>query len=254
MFDDWGDKTQAATPRRREQFRREGRVARSADLTAAAILLTSLLVLSACGERIASAMETMVKWGLAPSLALDFASLVKASGLACLFAIMPLMLVTMIIGTGAGVVQVGFPASLQIGRRTGTRGKRGGSIALALLKFAILAWTGYALVASRLAEIFASGELRLPELLSNCWRMMLAVSLRMALILLAFGLIDYGIQRYRLERELKMTRRELQEELKQTEGDPKTRARRRKVRDSWRQALTPTLSRNTGRGRKSANS
>jgi len=229
MFEDSGDRTQAATPRRREQFRREGRVARSADLTAAVVLLVSLLMLSACGGRIANAMQAMVKQGMSSSLSLDLWSLLKASMLACLFAVTPLMLVAMLVGAGMGVAQVGLPRSLQWGRRNGTRAKRGGSIAVALLKLGILLYAGYALISARLPEIFISSELRLPELLVNCWRMMIAVSVRMAMILLAFGVIDYAIQRYRLERAMKMTRREMQEELRQTEGDPKTKARRRKV-------------------------
>jgi flagellar biosynthesis protein FlhB len=46
MADDFGDKTEAPTPRRRQEAREEGQVARSPDLTAAAVLLGMFVMLN----------------------------------------------------------------------------------------------------------------------------------------------------------------------------------------------------------------
>jgi flagellar biosynthetic protein FlhB len=56
-----------------------------------------------------------------------------------------------------------------------------------------------------------------------------ALFARVALALVVLALFDYLFQRWTLEQRLKMTRQELKEELKQTEGDPQLRARIRQV-------------------------
>jgi flagellar biosynthetic protein FlhB len=56
---------------------------------------------------------------------------------------------------------------------------------------------------------------------------MLALSLRAALALLALAVLDYGLQRWQHERDLRMSKREIREELKRYEGDPRIRERRR---------------------------
>src|SRR5437867_4028602 len=112
MFEDLGDRTQAATPRRREQFRRAGRVARSADLTAAIVMIVSLIMLGACGARIVTTMQTMIKEGLSSSItSLDVSSLGKGSHLGCLLVLMPLLVVAMGVGAAASVAQIGLPMS-----------------------------------------------------------------------------------------------------------------------------------------------
>ncbi len=55
------------------------------------------------------------------------------------------------------------------------------------------------------------------------------VALRMALVLLVLGLIDYAYQRWRLEQSLRMTRQEVRDELKRMEGDPLIKQRRRQL-------------------------
>src|SRR5206468_11383286 len=60
MAEDLGDKTEAPTQRRREEAREEGNVARSADLTAAALLLGALVLLNWYGGNILSAMYAVV--------------------------------------------------------------------------------------------------------------------------------------------------------------------------------------------------
>ena len=50
---------------------------------------------------------------------------------------------------------------------------------------------------------------------------------QVAFTLLAFGVLDYGWQRWRFERSLLMTREEVREELKDVEGDPHLKNQRR---------------------------
>src|SRR5438105_1817348 len=61
MAQDTGDKTEAPTQRRREEAREEGNVARSADLTAAALLLGALVMLQWYGGSLLVAMHAVAQ-------------------------------------------------------------------------------------------------------------------------------------------------------------------------------------------------
>ena len=69
MADDYGDKTEAPTLRRRQEARRDGRIARSADLTAALILLAGLLLVQTTGPRLVASLKTLIASLLAQNLA-----------------------------------------------------------------------------------------------------------------------------------------------------------------------------------------
>jgi flagellar biosynthetic protein FlhB len=56
------------------------------------------------------------------------------------------------------------------------------------------------------------------------------LGLRIAIAFLALGLLDYGFQRYQFEQDIKMTKEEVRQEIKDFEGDPQIRARIRRVR------------------------
>src|SRR6476469_184943 len=61
MAEDFGDKTEAPTPKRREEAREQGNVARSPDLTASALLLAGLVLLNWTGTGLFRAMEDVVR-------------------------------------------------------------------------------------------------------------------------------------------------------------------------------------------------
>ena len=53
--------------------------------------------------------------------------------------------------------------------------------------------------------------------------------LKIGVALLVLAAVDYGYQRWRHEQELKMTPQELREELRNLEGDPQLRSRRKRL-------------------------
>ena len=224
MSDDYADRTEAATPRRREQFRREGRIARSADLTAGIVVMGCVLVLSAAGAGIAASLESLMK----SSLSLKPESSIRSVTFAALAALAPILLGVFAIAIGANFIQIGRPTLRRPAFKRGQRPKL--SFIGGLLKLAITGWVTYTLLAARLPQIISASHADLAPLLILSCQTLFTVALRLALILVAFGLIDYTIQRFRLEKQLKMTRRELRDELRQTEGDPRLKSRRRELR------------------------
>jgi len=99
----------------------------------------------------------------------------------------------------------------------------------ALLKVIALAVLAYVVLWTRLGEISRIGEGTLGGALALEWSIISRLFLGVAVALLVIGGLDYLAQRLRLDRQLRMTRQEAKEELKQEEGDPQVKARIRKL-------------------------
>src|SRR5918996_268176 len=75
MAEDFGEKTEAPTPRRREEAREQGQIARSQDLSSAVLLVGAMVLLKAFGDDVVAAMDpfrsplAQVAKSLAPLLA-----------------------------------------------------------------------------------------------------------------------------------------------------------------------------------------
>src|SRR5688572_8373516 len=61
MAEDFGDKTEAPTPRRRTEAREQGNIARSPDLTAAVLIIAAMLMLNWYGDGVAAALHALMK-------------------------------------------------------------------------------------------------------------------------------------------------------------------------------------------------
>ena len=61
MAEDFGDKTEAPTPRRRMEAREQGNIARSPDLTAAALIIAAMLMLNWYGNGVVAALHALMK-------------------------------------------------------------------------------------------------------------------------------------------------------------------------------------------------
>src|SRR4051812_37653507 len=81
MAEDQGDKTEAPTPKRRQQAAEQGRVARSQDLVAAALVVGSMLLLKSYGGRLVKALEALLPGVLGATSLSHFRGQVARAGL-----------------------------------------------------------------------------------------------------------------------------------------------------------------------------
>ena len=75
-----------------------------------------------------------------------------------------------------------------------------------------------------------------PPLMSHLWSSAIRLAFEMAAALIVLGIIDYAFQRWKHTRDLRMTKQEVRDELKNFEGDPATRMRRRETHRKLAQA------------------
>lgn len=246
MAEEFGDKTETATPRRREEAREEGHVARSADLTAAVLLLGFLIMLKNFGPPLVTAMRSVLEKMLSAESFAELGrehlapTILSAVGTVAA-ALAPLMVGAVIIAIMVNLVQVGFQfnfarLAINFGALNPLRGAgklfRGPGmmqLLMNLLKIGLAGIVAYSAVADRIGEIVSAQQLSYMQVFGLGTQIMYAIALRVGILLLVLALLDWGYQKYRFEQELKMTKQEVKEELRRMEGDPKIKQRRRQI-------------------------
>ncbi|MCB9365985.1 MAG: flagellar biosynthesis protein FlhB [Calditrichaeota bacterium] len=245
MFDR-DSRTEKPTPRRREQAREKGSVARSQDLNSAVLLFGAALTLTwlgggivtGLGEILSSLLRRAGKSELNMQLARDLATY---ETLEVAKVLLPFLLALMAFGLAVNVTQVGFRVSWKAAAPNWSRlnplsgFKRFFSVralvelAKSLLKLFFVGLILYFTLKSAALEsswlFFMPKEQLLPEMgrkLNDLFR-------AAAMVLLAIGLLDFVYQRYDHEQSLKMTKEEVKEEAKQQEGDPKVKGKIREI-------------------------
>ncbi|HMJ03472.1 MAG TPA: EscU/YscU/HrcU family type III secretion system export apparatus switch protein [Conexibacter sp.] len=227
------DKTERATPKRREDARRRGQVAKSQDLNGALVLLAGLLALSLLGPHVVGIMESTLRDGLASisrpqelMSAAGLGELFSATARAVLLGLAPIAAVCVVAGVVANVGQSGIKPATQAltpdprrlnpinGARNifGTRMFFEGAKSLAKVGV-VGAIVALALI-PRLTELSATVGASPAALSAQLISMVFALAQRAALAYLVIAAIDYGYQRWRHEKSLRMSMEELREELK----------------------------------------
>ena len=239
-MDDLVERTQAPTPRRLEEARLEGRVARSPDLTAAAMLLAGVLLLGAMATTWAARSAALVE-GLLVAHAHDplaHTAFAMESGTSILA---PILIAVPLVGLIVGAIQTGFlftvrPLAPRLSRLSPASGWRrtfsaeGAArtlmgLAKVIVAVAVAAITIYDDMPRVLGLVALEGS----SLLAAAAWLVWTLALKIAAALLALALLDWVWQRYRHQREMQLSRPQMREELKRTEGEPLWRQYRRKI-------------------------
>lgn len=242
-----GEKTEAPTPRRREEAREQGNVARSADLSAAALLLGILLMLRSFGTAVISALKLVVGDMLSARSMANFdapaaISQLMRDGVAVGVAMTPLFIGIVLIGIVANVAQVGFHFNFNrlmpnvaalnpvkgIGRIFGSR-RTLVRLFMSAIKVALVAMAAYSAVHGRIEQIVQVQQLTFIQIFGLGAQIVFQITLRIGLLLLVLALLDYAYQWRQLENDLKMSKQEVKEEMRRMDGDPKIKQRRRQI-------------------------
>jgi flagellar biosynthetic protein FlhB len=147
----------------------------------------------------------------------------------------------MVVSVLSGIVQVGFlfttqPLMPRLDKLNPINGvKRLFStrtlvqLGVNLLKLALVSVVAWYELRGRSSDIMLAMAIDPWRLVVVLATVLYEVGLKLALVLLIVALIDFTWQRYKHERDLRMTRQEVKEELRRMEGDPIIRQRRRKI-------------------------
>lgn len=243
------DKTEKATPKRRQEARKKGQVAKSQDLGGAVVMLASLLSLSALGP---------ASWGhmrdaMLNSLALiSTPDVVDQAGIGTVLrsamtdaglAIAPIAMVCLVAGVVTGVLQVGWKPSTQalkpdpkrINPLKGFKNLFGMHFVFetgkTITKFAVIGTIAGIALLGELDQLGALVGLPPGDLLARAAQTILGIAQKAGVAYLAIAAVDFAWQRYRHEKSLKMDKEEIKQEFKQQTVSPEVRGaiRRRQM-------------------------
>ncbi|HQW08925.1 MAG TPA: flagellar biosynthesis protein FlhB [Steroidobacteraceae bacterium] len=243
------ERTERATPKRLEEARREGRVPRSQELTTSVVLLAAATALLFFGDGVGQSLAAAMREGLelTRAEALDDSQLVPAlstalyhAGLACLpvFGIVVLAVLAAPLTIGGWNVS-GKPLVPDFqrldplagfGRMFSMRGFV--ELAKALAKFALVAAVAALLLWRSAADLLALGGEATGTAIGHATQLVGTTLLALASVLLLIAAIDVPYQLWRHASELKMSREEVRQEAKESDGSPEVKGRIRQVQQA----------------------
>ncbi|MEZ4388745.1 MAG: flagellar biosynthesis protein FlhB [Candidatus Krumholzibacteriia bacterium] len=238
-----GERTESATPRRREKAREKGQVARSQEVSSFFVLLAGVGVLIATGpwclEQLGRATGYLLGQAhyLAPSDARGVAYLLRGNVQVLLTVILPLAGVVLVAGVGAGIMQVGLKVTPDaMGFKWSRLNPISGigrffkkrtffELLKNLLKVGVIALLATLVIRRLLPELTATAPLPLDAILAIATSSYQSLMLVLLGFLALLAIMDWIFQKQEYEGELKMSKQELKEEHKEIEGDPQIKAR-----------------------------
>lgn len=246
--DETGEKTEEATPRQRERAREEGRVATSREVGTLFVLAAATLSLYFSGPYMVGRVESFF---IRVIQAMSVPGIVDGGGAAVilqesivqtLLIIAPVMLALVVASLAGWVIQIGFifvskPLQPQLSRINPIEGAKRlfstqilAETAKSIFKFAVVGAVSYFLfkpiIPFATATVTRDPNLILPTLFEIAFDL----ALYLLLFLLAVAVFDYSYQKWRHSKDLRMSRYEVKQELKEQEGDPQIKARVRSIR------------------------
>lgn len=240
----------APTPHRRREARKQGHVARSHDLTSAVLVVLGLIVLALGGEGLVRFLGGYAAQQLggpawlavdAASVQSHFADTLRGLGRH----VLPLFGLLLVGAIGSNLGQTGWlflPERIapDVARLDPLRGLRrlfsldsASRLGLALIKILLIGAVASIDLYSQRESILALGGQGLAQIALFVAGALLWMSLKIGIALLVLAVLDYGVRRWKYEHDLKMTPQEFREEMRDAEGDPQVRARRRRAAEQW---------------------
>lgn len=236
------EKTEKPTPKRREDVRRKGEVAKSRELPSVAVLLTGLVTLTLFGSYMYHHLQMIMK-GAFSLLNLSELSvpefIVFARKMIHLFIILMAPLLTAIFAAAvlSNITQVGFLLSGELikpklskldpikgfGRLFSVQSFM--ELFKSLLKLAIVGSIAFLSIKSELRRILFLGDMEVHSIIAYILFTIFKIFIRCTLAMIVLVAIDYAFQKWEFEKRIRMSKKEIKDEFKRTEGDPLIKSR-----------------------------
>lgn len=240
------ERTEDATAKRRQDFREKGQVAQSKEVGTAALLTASLLLWSFYARYLWTDLKHLYN-GILRSLdtlqvtPLGVMNLAWDMGLILGKLLWPVFLLTLVVGFCASFFQVGPLFSTKVfepdinkfnpikGMAKFVSKRSAVELVKSLSKVVLIAFVAYKTVANEFETALTLTMLDLNQTLIFLGQVAFLVLAKSCGIIIVLAVVDFAFSRYEMEQKMKMTKQEVKEEFKETEGDPQLKARVRSM-------------------------
>ncbi|MBZ0173033.1 MAG: flagellar biosynthesis protein FlhB, partial [Phycisphaerales bacterium] len=242
-----GEKTEDVTPRKLEQARERGQVAKSQDLAGAVSLAVGTVLIVVYGgvvlERSAGLLRAVLEHEIAggPLDSADPMATFIAAMMTATVMVAPVLAITFVASYLVYYLQVGWiftfkPVTPDLNKLSPIKGvkrlfdtKNLVKTGVNILKLTAAIGLTWAVVVSRFERLAALPSLGVEGGMWLIGVTVLEVAVVLAILLLVIGLIDWLYQRWQFKRDQRMTKQEVKEERRSMEGDVETKRRRARM-------------------------
>ncbi|MBA9024853.1 MULTISPECIES: flagellar biosynthesis protein FlhB [Bacillaceae] len=232
-----GEKTEKATPKKKQDSRKKGQVAKSQDVNTSINLLTIFLLLLFVGpymfEKITRLLLEFFQHSLLLQVTEENAPLLLSEVLKEMgFILAPILVAALIAGVAANYMQIGFMFStetiqLKLEKLDPIKGfKRIFSIRAivellkSMLKISVVGLVTFFVIWQRMDEIMTLSKKSIGNAMTTLADITVKVGIYASIALLVLSLLDYLYQKYDYEKNIRMSKQDIKDEYKNIEGDP----------------------------------
>ena len=237
-----GEKTEKATPKRKRESREKGQVFKSVEVNTALTLLVMFGVLSIFGQTIVENTKNLLRYffTMSPPDNFNVAAISSAFGDAIMMfisIIAPILIAAFMTGVVTNLVQVGFifstkalaPKFDRINPLSGFKRIFSTRTLLdlvkAIIKIAILALVAYDEYKAHMEDFKGLMGQDVAAAVADFVDIIISVAFNLAIAFAIFAPFDYMYQRWKYNKDLMMTKQEIKDEYKLTEGNPQIKGR-----------------------------
>jgi flagellar biosynthesis protein FlhB len=240
------ERTEKPTAKRLQDARNKGQVAKSPEVASALILIGSLGVLAVAGSWM---FWTLARFMLGVFRNLGTIHIYGDSAAAFLLEVfeqifiilMPLMGILLVIGIGANLIQVGFlftlkpfvPELSKVNPITGIKKlvslKSLAELLKSLLKILLIGGIAYAVLRGEIEILPSLMAMSVGQIVAFIGVASLKIIFYVALGMLVMAILDFIYQKWQYTKDLMMSKQEVKDEWKQTEGDPRIKGKIRQA-------------------------
>lgn len=248
MGNDAAEKTEEATSRRRTKERERGNVSKSRDMDSALVMVASIALLGVLGKGMYNNIQGMMRETFSH---LDYSNIDVSNVMGLilpyfkylamivlpffvLLAIAAVFIIRLDVGHVFALEKAKFNLENLSPRRMLQNAKRIFNpfeprslveFAKSILKIVVVAACGYSAINSRKGDLLGLVGLEVPIAINIVISILINMIINMCLAMLVLGYLDKKYQNYEYEKSIKMTKQEVKDEHKDTEGDPKIKAK-----------------------------
>lgn len=248
-----GEKTEQATPKKLEEARKEGQVARSTDVVTAFMLLGLFVGLKICVgyigngflqqfHKVYSSISTVTADEVTKNTMLGW---VRSEIIEITLIVAPLMIVAVVIAVVFNIAQVKWkptakplkPKPDKINPLKGMKRLFSKDKIMELLKsiakVGVLSYVVYDTLKDEYGLLFQFYRYEIGEAVLTIGNLVINIGIKIAVCFLAIAAVDYFYQKRKFAEDMKMTKQEVKDEYKNSEGDPQIKG---KIRAKMREA------------------
>ena len=236
------DKTEEPTSKKLSDARKKGQVPRSRDVgLAVSLVVCTLLILLATGiigSTLKDVMSFYMKEGILTSLSdtslkvVVYNFIIKAA-----ICILPVLVPILLAGIIGNMIQVGFlftteSLKFSLGKLNPINGfknmfskKSFLDLCKNIVVVSLISYLAYLFIKGQYDSILQTGSIRFSELGVQVRDLMVSLFARVSIFMVILAIVDYILQRKIFLKDMRMTKQEIKDEYKQSEGDPKIKSK-----------------------------